>query len=105
MDAERRRFAGWQSELIGWQALFVEAVPRFVEDAKEGVAEVVKVVARGDALIARPGAGAEGMVRDVESAGAIVKSDRCGGCFAERLLDVDGKLALEELAVRLARAC
>ena len=79
--------------MLGRQALLVKTVARFVQNTEKGVAEVVKVVARRDALIARPGTGAEGMVCHVEPAGVVVEPDGGGGGFAEGLLDVDRELA------------
>src|SRR5688572_3977164 len=101
VDAERDGFTGRQAELIRRQSLLVQTVSRLVQDAEEGVAEVMEIVARRDALVARPGAGAEGMVGDVESTGVVIEPDRRRRRFAKSFLSVDGKLALEELAVRL----
>src|SRR5688500_13054637 len=86
------------------QALLVEPVARFMEDAKEGVAEVVQVVARGDPHVARPSAAAEGMIGHVEPAGGEVEADRGGGLLAELLLQVDGELSLEDGRIGAAAA-
>jgi hypothetical protein len=58
--------------LLG-QALFVEAVPPFVQRGAERVREAVLAVAGGQPGVAVPEAGAEGMCRGIEPAG-IAKS-------------------------------
>ena len=61
------------------QALIVDAVARFVEDAEEAAGEFVFVVARGEAGVVGADAAAEGMMGDVEAAGLEVEADGGGG--------------------------
>ena len=68
-----------RAEVLGGQALVVEAVAGLVQDAEERVAEVVLVVARGHAHVAGAEAGAERVDADVEPAGVEVEADRRGG--------------------------
>ena len=64
-----------RAEVLGGQALVVEAVAGLVEDAEERVAEVLLVVAGGDAGVAGADAGAERVDGDVEPAGVEVEAD------------------------------
>lgn len=68
----------------------------FVEGAEEGVAEVVFVVAGGDAGVAGGDAGGEGVDGGVETAGGEVEADGGGGEFGELFLLGGGVVAFED---------
>ncbi len=105
VDAERNGLAQRQAELIGRQALLVNAVPRLVQRAEEGRVEEVLVVARRDAAVVRPERRAERMRRDVNPPAVELETDRRGRRLAEGFLRVHGKLASQERNVRAALAC
>ena len=83
VDAERDGFAGGEAVGVFGEALIVDAVARFVEDAEEAAGEFVFVVAGGEAGVVRADAAAEGMMGDVEAAGLEVEADGGGGLPAE----------------------
>ena len=59
----------------GRQALLVDAVAGFVQDAEERLVEEARVVARGDAAVAGADAAAKRVRRHVEPAGVEVEAD------------------------------
>ena len=104
MNAERDRAAQRGAEVLGIQALIVDAVARFVKDAEEGFVEVARIVARGEPAIAGADAAAEGMDGRIESAGREVEADRRRRCLAEQELTIHRKFALQNVSFRLAAA-
>src|SRR5579875_4074054 len=88
--------------MLGGQSLFVNAVAGFMEDAEERFAEMVRIIARGDAAIAGTDAAAKGMRGHVESAGVEVEADSSGSFPADTLLLFYGIRALEPITVRFA---
>ena len=83
------------------QPLLVEAVADLVQDAEEGVAEVVLVEPGRDPAIARSDARAERMGGHVQPAALEVKADRGGHRLAKDLLPL---ARIETLEDRLARS-
>ena len=88
MDPQRDGLAHRRAVVVGIEALLVEAVADFVEDAEERVAEVVLVVPGGDPAIARPDARAERVGGHVQPAALEVEADRRGDRLAEDSLAV-----------------
>src|SRR5262249_28759991 len=105
VDAQRGGCAPWRAEVLGDQPLLVDAVAGFVQDPEERLVQMVRVEARRDAAIAGADAAAERVRRNVEPAGVEVEADGLGGRLAERLLLLDGVLALKDVAARLAAGC
>ena len=68
------------------QSLVVNAVPRFVQDAEEAVAEGVFVVTGREPHIAGAESGAERVVGHVEPAGVEVETNRRRGELTELFL-------------------
>ena len=66
------------------QALLVDAVAGFVQDAEERLAEMLRVVARCDPAVVRAKGHAEGMDRHVQPAPAEVEPDPAGGLASQR---------------------
>ena len=94
VDAERDGFAGGETVAFFGQALVVDAVARFVQDAEEAAGEIVLVVARGEAGVVRSEAAAEGMMGDVEPAGLEIEADRFGGLRPNDFCNSMGKRRL-----------
>src|SRR5437867_2763300 len=91
--------------MLRGQALFVDAVARFVQDAEEAFGEMPRVVARGQAYVAGAGGAAKGVRGDVEPAGGEIEADGRRGRLAEDHLAVYRILPLQNLRFRLlARA-
>ena len=77
--------------MIGGQALFVETVAGFVQNAEEGGGEVVLVVTGGETDIAWPERGAEGMGRGIDATLGEIKTDGLSDFAVEGLLVGDGR--------------
>src|SRR5581483_9229733 len=101
MDAQRDGAAHGRAEMLGVEALVVDAVAGLVQDAEEALVEETRIVACGESAIARADAAAEGMGRDVEPAGAKVEADSRGCRLAKELLPLDGKVTLQNIAAWL----
>src|SRR5688572_24702100 len=71
-----------------------------MEDAEETLVELARMIAGGEAAVARTEAAAERVRRDIEPARREVETDRRGRRFSEEVLAVDGKLACEDVAAR-----
>ena len=91
MDSQRAIAAQRRAEAFGVEALLVNAVPRFVKDAEEGLVEKARVVARRDAAVAGADGAAKRMRRHIQSAGFEIEPDRRRRGRAEDFLQVDGK--------------
>ena len=104
VDAERHRLAGRQAELVGPQALLVDAVPRFVHRAEQRAGEEIFVVARRESHVARAVGATERMVRDVEPARVEIETDRRRDSRAEFFLGIDRTTAAQHVQVRLPSA-
>lgn len=104
VDAEgNRRGAGGAVKLqAGGKALIVDAVAGLVQGREEGVLEIGFLETRGDAGIARPQAGGEGVGGNVDAAPGEIKADSLGQLAAENLLTGNGAGAIENRKVRLA---
>src|SRR5262249_45362580 len=88
------------AEILRVEPLFVEPMPRFVQDAEERLVEVMRVVAGRDAAVAGADAAAERVRGRVETAGLEVEADDRGGLVAELILLWDRVLAFEDLGPR-----
>src|SRR4051812_43342173 len=97
MNAERNGFRDWLAEcFLFWQALFVQRVAGLVKHAEERVDErALLVVARRDARVARPDAGAERMYGNVQPTGVKVEADRFGAALCERFEAIAGEFSFE----------
>src|SRR5690606_2611803 len=104
MDAQRRRLASRQAVLLGRQSLLVQAVAGLVEDTEKSVAKIIRVVARRDPHVARPGAAAERMIGHVEPPSGEIEADRCGRLFAKLFLSLDREIPHENGTIRSAAA-
>src|SRR5688572_30371031 len=80
---QRNRDPRGQTVVIRRQALFVQTVPCFVQNAEECLVEMAFVVARRDSAVVRAGLGAEGMRGNVEPAAVEVEAERGGNVLAE----------------------
>ena len=89
VNPERAKRAQGRTEMFGGQSLVVDAVAGFMKHAEKCLVEEARVVAGGDAAIARPNAGTERVGRDVESARLEIKADRLGGGTSEGRLSID----------------
>src|SRR4029434_5674111 len=75
-------------------------MPRFVQDAEETLIEFARMIARRQAAIARPNAGAEWMHRRVEPASLKIEADRRGRGLPEDMLTINGEFAIEHVLAR-----
>ena len=73
--------------MVGVEALLVEAMPDFVQDSEERIAEIVFVVPGGDPAITGSDARAERVGGYVQPAALEVKTGSGGGGLAEDSAD------------------
>src|SRR5690348_3633200 len=102
VHAERDGLAHRRAVVRRVEALFVEAVADFMQDAEERVAKLVRLVARGEPAVARPDAGAERMGRGVEPPALEVEADGRGHRLAEYFLALDRITPAQDRNIRLA---
>ena len=96
MDAQTARFPGRLAPFLMIQALVVQAVSGFMEDAVQGRAEVVFVVAGGESGVERSQSGAEWMGGGIDAAGGEIESDGGGDLAIKRLLGGYGVMPGEQ---------
>src|SRR5688572_24895249 len=96
MDAHRAIMSERRAVMLSLQPLVVESVTRLVKHAVERLREIALIVARGQARVARPEAGAKRVRRGVDASGIEVKADGLGDFAIERLLGRDRILRLEQ---------
>ena len=104
VDAQRNGFAQRQSVLLGPQPLFVNAMPRFVQDAEEAGVKKPLLVTRGDAAVVRAHGAAEWVRRDVEPAAVETEANARRHVAAEGFLSFDRIAASEQRNVGLPAA-
>src|ERR1051326_6489300 len=102
MDSQRYRLARRQPVAIGAQALVVNAVAGLMQNAKERAAEVMLVVARGDAAIVRAMAGAKWMGRCVAASAVKIEAEARSHVFGEAFLGIDRIAGLEDFDFGMA---
>ena len=85
VDTERNGLPHRRAVVLGVETLLVEAMPDFMEDSEERVAEIVFVVAGGDSAIPRSDARAERVGGYVQPSAMEVESNGRGGRPRRRL--------------------
>lgn len=103
VNTERAGLAEGRAEVGGVEALFVDAVAGFVEDAEKALVEFAEGVTRGQSTIAGAHAAAEGMRRDIEPTGGEIEADGGGGALAEEMLAVEDEFARQQILSRFFR--
>src|SRR5262245_15263512 len=96
VDAKRDISARRQAKLIGPKTLIVDAVARFVENAKKGRVEEALVVTCRDPAVVRANTAAKRMVGDVQSAAGEIEANGSRSRFAERFLCRGWVMALQD---------
>src|SRR5439155_19990160 len=86
VDTQRSGTAQRCAVVFGRQALLVKAVAGFVENAKEGLCEILLVVARGQAAVRRSVGAAKWMCGGINAPRVEVKADCRGHFVVKRLL-------------------
>src|SRR6266404_772872 len=105
VDAKRRRLAHRRAEVLRVEALLVQGVAHFVQDAEEPVVETVAVVARGDAAIAGTNGAEKRVGGRVQSATFEIETESGGHRFAEGPLPVRREGTPKDPAVGFAPVC
>src|SRR5258706_8084033 len=102
MNSQRDRLPQRLAEILRRQPLIVKPMPRLVEDAEERVAEILFVIARGHARVARTDPRAKRMGGNVQSTRGEIKTHRGGGVARQLRLRIGGVMTFHALPPRLA---
>ncbi len=97
MHAQRAVDSGRQTELVTRQALFVDAVARFMQRAKERAGEEVRLVASQNPAIRWAERGAKRMGGNIQSSRVEIETNLSGGLATELSLCVGAKFAVNSL--------
>ena len=99
MNAQRNRFTHRGGHMLSLEALLVEAVSCFVQNAVEGDGEVSLVIPSGQTNILRSQISTEGMHRCIDTARFQVKPHGSRHFFIEGQLPFDGVVSLQKRGI------